>query len=470
MARKRGLLRTSILLALMVGGLEVVSAGELDEARSLIRSGQPEAALDKLQALEAERAGDPDYDYLLGIAALDAGRPGVAVFALERVVAVQPNNAQARAELARAYFMLRDNELAKQELENVKAMAPPEPVQATINKYLDALDQRFEAMRTHVSVYAQAGVGFDTNINAAANDDTFVFPTPTFVADLINNNTAPATVGGFVPEENAPFYTGELGGSVTHSITPDLYMFITGRIAGRHNADAEDFDEHRLGADVGLRYLKGKNTYTVTVSGEEFNLNDEPYRGTAGLSFQWQHAYDARNQVTGFARLTNLRYHNSTTYPGNSFNDADQWMLGVAWGHQLGGKGEPVIFASLFLAEEDERRKVATTVNGNAVNTSGLVARDYWGVRLGGQYTLTDQWDLVGSLTAQFSDYDGPHPSFSDREREDDFYYLSVGGNYQMTRQWLIRPRLTFATNDSNVPLSDYDRWQAHVTARYTFR
>src|SRR3546814_15425208 len=48
------------------------------------------------------RIGDPEFDYQLGMAALDAGRYGEAVIALQRVLAVQTNNAPARAELARA--------------------------------------------------------------------------------------------------------------------------------------------------------------------------------------------------------------------------------------------------------------------------------------------------------------------------------------------------------------------------------
>ena len=462
MAVKNRLLWAALSGALLVGA-QAAAAGGIAEARALMDRGNARAALEILKPMEAERAGEPGYDYLLGIAALDAGEPGLAVFALERAVAVEPDNAQARAELARAYFMLRDDELARQELENVKAMAPPRSVQATINEYLDALDQRFEALRTHVSVYAELGVGYDTNINSASDRDDFVFPPSSPVAFL---NPAVNTA----PEENAPFVVAELGGGVTHSITPDLFMFVRGRMEGRENLDGEEFDERTLGADVGLRYLRGANTFTGTLSGEKFYLDGVSFRSIGGLSLQWQHVLDARNQVTGFARVANLRYHQSATYPGNPFNDADQRMLGVAWGHQFGGTGSPTLYTSLYVADEDERRDVATSVNGVATRTSGLVARDFWGLRVGGQYSYDSDWDLVGSLTAQFSDYDDIHPTFTDREREDDYYRLMLGANYKLGTRWLVRPRLTYTNNDSNVPLSDYDRWQAFVTARYMFK
>lgn len=50
-------------------------------------AGEAAAAFALLEPLETSRAGDPEYDYLFGIAALDSSNPSRAVFALERVVA-----------------------------------------------------------------------------------------------------------------------------------------------------------------------------------------------------------------------------------------------------------------------------------------------------------------------------------------------------------------------------------------------
>lgn len=435
---------------------------DLEAARQLLNQGQATQAYEVLAAMEDRMAGEPGYDYLLGIAALDAGKPGVAVFALERAVAVEPDNAQARAELARAYFVLRDNELAKKELENVKAMAPPESVQATINKYLDALDQRFESMRTHVAVYAEFGVGFDTNINSAADNDNFVFPSssPFFLlAPLTNEN----------PEENAPYFTGELGAGVTHSVTPDLYFFVNGSATGRENMDGEDYDDIDLKGSLGLRYFRGANTVTATILGERFDLDGNAYRRTGGLSLQWQYTLNGANQITGFARFANLNYEDSVAYPGNSINDVSQRLVGLAWGHSLGGAGSPLIFLSGYLADESADDSVLTSVNGVLRSTKGHAERDYWGVRLGGQYSPRDDLDLLGSISYQDSDYDGVHPSFTDREREDELWYLTLGADWRAAAKWTIKPRLTFARNVSNVPLSDYDRVQVFVNARYAF-
>ena len=84
-----------------------------DEAKKLLAAKQAKAAFDLLSPLEPKRAGDPEFDYLLGIAAIDAGAPTRAIFALERVLTAQPGNTLARAEIARAYFAVGETDTAK---------------------------------------------------------------------------------------------------------------------------------------------------------------------------------------------------------------------------------------------------------------------------------------------------------------------------------------------------------------------
>lgn len=99
-----------------------------DKARELLNSQQAGSAYTLLAPLSDERAGDPEFDYLLGIAALDSGQPGQAVFALERVPAVKPDDSLARSALS-------EFETSKQEFENVKASAEvPATARATMDK------------------------------------------------------------------------------------------------------------------------------------------------------------------------------------------------------------------------------------------------------------------------------------------------------------------------------------------------
>lgn len=116
----------ALLAALLVAcSLGAYADAVTDRAAALLKRNDARAAYTLLLPLESQRAGDPEYDYLLGIAALDAGDPERAVFALERVLALQPENLQARAEIARAYLAMGEREAAKREFEAVRARRVP---------------------------------------------------------------------------------------------------------------------------------------------------------------------------------------------------------------------------------------------------------------------------------------------------------------------------------------------------------
>jgi tetratricopeptide (TPR) repeat protein len=121
------------------------------------------------------RRWEIEYDYLLGIAALDAGDAQQAVFALERVLAVNPNYLQARAEIARAYFVLGERDSARREFEAVKAAGgqiPPE-ARESIDRFLSALAPQ----QTEFKAYIELALGYD-NTNSATSRSTIATPSP----------------------------------------------------------------------------------------------------------------------------------------------------------------------------------------------------------------------------------------------------------------------------------------------------
>ena len=160
-------------LALAVLSLSALADQTLDRAKRLLEQKQAAQAYELLLPLEAQRSGDPEYDYLLGIAALDSGHRERAIFALERVLAVQPDNALARAEIARAYLAVGEKDTARREFENVKRERIPAEARATIDRYLSAITS---AETTQVQGYIELGVGSDSNVNSATADSQIALP------------------------------------------------------------------------------------------------------------------------------------------------------------------------------------------------------------------------------------------------------------------------------------------------------
>ena len=116
----------------------------------------------------AERAGDPDYDYALGLAAEDSGRPGIAIAAFQRVLAVQPQQSRARAEIARVYATTGDIDSARAAFDTVQNdPTVPDPVRARIGKLVRDYDRQIAGGGTTLTGFGEAEVGYDGNVNSA---------------------------------------------------------------------------------------------------------------------------------------------------------------------------------------------------------------------------------------------------------------------------------------------------------------
>lgn len=139
-ARPLSLVRTLLLLACMLAaavhapqvqaeaatGTQAAFLEQLrSDAEALIRAGEAGAALELVGAHESTYVGNPDFDYLLGTAALAAGRNTVAVHALERVVLVQPSHAGAYLDLAIAHYRLGEFDAADGILKHIEEHFDP---------------------------------------------------------------------------------------------------------------------------------------------------------------------------------------------------------------------------------------------------------------------------------------------------------------------------------------------------------
>ena len=152
-------------------------ADELSDAMDMLSRNDAAGAYQLLKPEERKRAGNPDYDYALGLAAADTGHPNEAVAAFERVLAVKPDHLQARAELGRAFIALNEPEAARRELATVEASdnVPP-AVRANINRYVTALDTGLSGGGTSIKSNLTITAGYDSNVNNSTSDSRILIP------------------------------------------------------------------------------------------------------------------------------------------------------------------------------------------------------------------------------------------------------------------------------------------------------
>lgn len=412
------------------------------KAKGLLDGGNAQAAYELLHPLESERAGEPEFDYLLGVAALEIGRNTEAVFALERVLAVQPNSAPARAQIARAYFNLKETDTAKREFESVKSQDVPPEVKATIDRYLSAIDRIAEAETLSARFFLEFAWGYDSNVNSA-----------TSVAGVAVPGLG-GTVLRLTPdslEQDDGFFNAAAGLNLANPVTKTLSVI--GGLAGygRANFTKDDFDTGYIDGYVGLAKKAGRSTFSLIGQGNIFTVADsiysQSYRNALGGTLQWTYDHDARNQFTAYAQYAWL------TYPEQSPRDADRIVGGVGYAHASRG-GAYALYAGLYGGAEITRDAAFDYLGFNLL-----------GARFGGQTRINDRTYLFGNVAAEWRKYQGTDPFFL-VAREDKQYSAGVGVNYLLANEWRLSPQATYLLNDSNLSISDYDRWLVFVSLR----
>jgi tetratricopeptide (TPR) repeat protein len=443
-----GKFRARVALAVLGCWLGIAGAFAADDlltrARELMDRKDPKAAYELLVPHQSERAGDPAYDYLLGVAALDAGKPGEAVFALERVLAVQPDHKQARAEIARAYYELGEVDAAKKEFENVQRMGVPAEVSATIGRYLDAIQQLDAVPATQVRAYLEAGGGYDSNVNTATS--AALVAVPVFGGALFQ--LAQAAV-----EQSDWFGTLGGGAAVRHPLSQQAALF--GAIDGyyRWNESVSDFDRGQLTYSLGGNWFRGKNVFTLAFQGDNFWLDGDEYRNAYGGVAQWQYNVNARTQTTLYAQYANIYYPAA----GQGFRDADRYVFGGALGHAYRHRLQPVVYLGVYAGKEEQK-----------LDSVPQVGFDILGLRGGGELRFDERTKLFLNVAYEDREYGAVDPFFL-VTRHDKQLDIRLGLEFRPWKDWKVAPGIQYTDNSSNIEINEFDRTVAAVFVRREF-
>ncbi|MBI2308949.1 MAG: DUF560 domain-containing protein [Rhodocyclales bacterium] len=427
------------LLAAFVLHAPVALADELtDRAGALLNAGKGAEAYQLLEPAESARAGEPLFDFLLGRAALEAGQNTRAVFALERVLAIEPNNVRARAEIARAYLALGETQTAQQEFATVKRQGVPADVSMTVDRYIAAMRQADEPAA--LTGYVEATVGYDSNVNVGPNRSTIAIPGFGNLPFELDRDTK-ANADGF----------GSLGGGANLRAPLGAGYTLLAGLAGstRNNFGKQQFDTQNADASLGITRTADRDVYTLMAQGGVFYLDHGRFRDHLSLTGQWQRNLDARNQVGVFAQYADLQY------PDQEVRDARRWVAGATYAHLY--RDGLLAFASAYGVSE-------RTQNGDA----DWLGFGGGGLRAGARLNYDAQTVLFGAASWEYRGYREDDPLFL-KKRRDNQFGVNLGATRYLTKEWSVTPQLSLTYNDSNTKLTDYHREMFSVTVRREF-
>ncbi|NJM43873.1 MAG: DUF560 domain-containing protein [Brachymonas sp.] len=420
----------------------------LQNAQSLLTAKQATQAYQLLSPQETARAGQPDFDYLLGIAALDSGRVTQAIFAFERVLAVQPGNALARAELARAYIAAGEADTAKSQLQQVKASpnVPPE-ARASVDRLLSSLESSSQGKP--LKMYVEMGLGHDSNLSGGPNLTTFAVP------NIFTPSSPPITVTLPAASRQRSDSVYHLGAGLTYQHALNASTDLTTQLNWRSTQpqSEKDLDTQTIDASIGIAHTAGANRYFLNLQHGQLSFDGNSYRKTTGISGQWLHSLSATQQLMAFVQHASLRY------PGPGFSNAKRNVIGGAWGLALSSSTSMYLGAAFGGEQAD---KVAAKELGFKLT----------GLRAGGEHVLSQQMRLFANVGYEIRRHRANDFVFG-LPRQDEQLDLALGLHYLLapTRygQWRITPQINFTHRDSNINVYEMKRTQINLTARLDF-
>lgn len=404
-----------------------------DQAQALVTGGRAAEAYALLAPQAASRAGDPTFDYLLGVAAADTGRAADAIIALQRVLAVQPDNQPARAELARAYALAGDAQTARQEFERLNTdPSIPDPVRQQFSRILGDID-RATGVGVDVTGFVEAGGGYDSNVNSATAETSLVIP---LFAGL-----GPAALSGAAIANEDAFARLEGGVSVVNGVNERTRIF--GSLLGslRENESASAFSTAALTATGGAAYtFADRSVLTGSLNYQTLWIGGDVYRETAGGGVQYTREAGP-GAITLSAQVFDL------SHDADPLRDGTRYAGGVSYSWRNG---------------------VVTAQGGREELTAGTVSNDFYGASVSYEHELMPRLSLTAIAAYEARDYDDVDPLFL-TAREDEQFDAALGLRWQARENMFVVPTVTYTDSSSNIAIYDYDRVTASVSLRFEF-
>ena len=408
-----------------------------DEIQRQLDAGDARAAWAEAERLLPEQAGDPRFDFIAGLAALEAGQPQHALMAFERVLLLQPANHRARLELARTYFLLNDHAAARREFEAVQSAGPPPNVRRRVETFLAEIQRRESAQRLQLTGYAELRAGWDSNVASATADDSIEIPAIGTVA------LSDADTGDRFLDKNA-------GLTLVRPLDKRRALFVDLAYRDRENIETQAYDTRSIGLSTGFAWAAEQNRLRLPVQYQVLYLANRKFRELAAVGAEWSRDLGANNQLLAFGQIGRIRY------PDDVLRDVDLLLVGGGLHHRYDGL--PLLLsASAYLGDE--------TARASRGDPNG---RFYFGARLGAQWSGIPRHTPYASLAWQHSGYAAPNPVFL-RTRDEDFAELRLGWSWQPRPLWTFTAEANVVDNTANIGLYEYRRRQFSLGARYQF-
>ena len=434
-------LNLCILIFFVLASIEVVQGEEdvdkavLDNAALFLQQKNPQSAYRLLESYEDEYAGWWEYDYLLGVAALESGKSNLAIFALQRSLAMNPNLVGAHVDLGRAYFEVNELVPAKAEFETVLKNQPIKKVATVARNYLRLIEDKSSPVRFSSRYYFETSGGYDSNANSATGAKTFEGFT------LSDENTkTPST-----------YYSLKVGASMFMRLNKKTSFNLAANLSQRENQNIDEVNFINGNAQMAWNY---RHKYTEQTIGAHFSKTDvaenfSTYATTINFALKFRLIVDAYLGLN--ASATNLRFSDSL-----SEKNSVQTMFGTSFTKKSKKSHIPSINFALFVGENIPR---------GSLKSSG---KNIVGGRVGLQQRVQWHLPIFVNLSSGIL-YSSHKEQYFEENRDDVLADLSLSASVRPWKSWETSLKTAISKNESSIELYQYTRINTLMSIRKFF-
>lgn len=425
----------------------------IGEAEALLAKGDAKQAFVILAEAQDKNLDNPQFNYLLGVAALDSLKYTEAIIALERVLAAVPKHAGARLDLGRAYFHAGSMDLAESTFLSLKRASPPEAARATIERYLTAIREKRASSAKKLSIWGETQLGYDTNVTGVPVDFTSAVESAFAIPGVSPTGNA--------IKRRAAFFAAGLGGDYRMPLSTEWAAQLTAE--GRGRAYQKETLFNLLNADLRAAaiWTREQNRLTFTAGGATYKQKadapGEPKptndRTSASVGAEYRYAITPQNQLSIGGTSLRIRF------PDNNIEDFNANQLSLGWLRQFEGARAPLIQLSGYTSRDRALRTLADGESDKSKRVSG--ARAY------GQLSMSEKLNLFTVLGYTTRNDDKAFARATEiefgRDRLADF---SLGANWRFTPKCNLHAQWQASRNSSNIAIYDYSRHEVSSAIR----
>lgn len=423
-----------------------ISSGKLSNtlnaALDEINAGNAQSAYDSLIQLEVEHAGNSQFDYVLGLSALESGNAGYAVFALLRAISMDSRNIGAVLDLGRAYYHLGEYSESEKSLKEVLTYNPADNVKTVASYYLTSIyDKRAKSRVSPLIKRISVGLmgGYDSNANSSPAIDTFL--------EIPLNEKSQALGSTFMSADLSLVSLYRLNKG--HSLNAKL------KFASKKFKDADFVNSDIFTGSIGAEKRTPKTMFSINASAMQSYIAGNKSGGSLRLMGLSQYSLLKQTKVSVFSQWALIRNAEES-----KSRDVNQLNIGLGLLQTSEKRGNWQANITATYGQATAIQKLSSYGNKNYGLISSVVKR------------LNKKYNAKSIVSAALINtrYNGEFSTDAGVQLRRDWLASATWNNQMMiSKTWQLGVSVLYTVSRSNVSLYDYRRTMTSLSVRRGF-